>query len=496
MKQTFLSFLLMLMPMLASAELTHKFDYGYYEVVTPWGSARDYYISCKLINNCNANILVEKCTIYQNGEFLKIETISKDLVGGSSSEVEISNLSGISPYIFEWLLTISGKEFLYRCSYPEPVDPEPVIPVPVDPAPDSNTVEINGLYYILKESKTAEVTYKPIITFEDAIRDTGIYFGDIAIPEEVVYDGEEYSVTSISKNAFYKSIYLKSVTIPNSVMSIEDHAFYGCEGLTSVMIPNSVTSIEDYAFCSCSGLTSITIPKNVTSIGTNALSYCKALSSITIPNSVTKIGDYAFYCCFSLTTVTIPNSVTSIGYGCFSDCEALTSIMIPNSVTSIGGRAFFGCTNLTSITIPNNVTSIEEGTFGWCSSLTSITIPNSVKSFGEDIFYRCTGLTNFFSFIEEPFPISENVFQYLDEYRHLHILSPMLYVPEGTKEKYENTPGWNLLTNIVEMKGQNIHNAKASTPASNTPYYTFGGVRTNHPKKGFYLKDGKKLVVR
>ena len=41
-------------------------------------------------------------------------------------------------------------------------------------------------------------------------------------------------------------------------MTIGDHAFYNCSGLTSIIIPSSVTSIGDYAFTGCSALTSVT----------------------------------------------------------------------------------------------------------------------------------------------------------------------------------------------------------------------------------------------
>ena len=88
------------------------------------------------------------------------------------------------------------------------------------------------------------------------------------------------SVTSIGGYAFYGCSGLTSVTIPNSVTSIGDDAFYQCTGLTSVTIPNSVTSIGSSAFERCSGLTSVTIGNSVTSIGERAFHYCSGLTSV------------------------------------------------------------------------------------------------------------------------------------------------------------------------------------------------------------------------
>ncbi|MDD5792077.1 MAG: leucine-rich repeat domain-containing protein [Erysipelotrichaceae bacterium] len=71
------------------------------------------------------------------------------------------------------------------------------------------------------------------------------YYGKIAIPASVEYNGITYSVTGIGESAFRDCSGLTSVTIPNSVTSIGESAFSDCTGLTSVTIPNSVTSIGD-----------------------------------------------------------------------------------------------------------------------------------------------------------------------------------------------------------------------------------------------------------
>ena len=180
----------------------------------------------------------------------------------------------------------------------------------------------------------------------------------VIVPDIAAWCGISFSNSVSNPLCYAKHIYsdenieIKDLVIPNSVTSIGGGAFSGCSGLTSVTIPNSVTSIGNYVFDGCSGLTSVTIPNSVTSIGEHAFMGCSGLTSITIPNSVTSIGEWAFRNCSGLTSVTIPNSVTSIRVSAFAGCVSLTSITIPNSVTSIGAQAFKGC-NLSTITSLN-----------------------------------------------------------------------------------------------------------------------------------------------
>ena len=60
-------------------------------------------------------------------------------------------------------------------------------------------------------------------------------------------------------------------------------------------------------------------------------------------------------------------------------------------------------------------------------------------------YYDCSGLTSVTSLIEEPFDIDTETFGD-DTYKNA-----TLYVPAGTKEKYEATEGWKNFANIVEM---------------------------------------------
>ena len=148
---------------------------------------------------------------------------------------------------------------------------------------------------------------------------------------------------------------ITDLVIPNSVTSIGPDAFNSFVGLSSVSIPSNVTTIGESAFAWCKGLTSVSIANGVTTIGDYSFNGCGGITSITIPNSVTSIGECSFRKCTSLTSVTIPKNLSTIEYCAFSGCSNLTSVTIPSSVTSIGFHAFEECSNLTSILSLNSI---------------------------------------------------------------------------------------------------------------------------------------------
>lgn len=70
-------------------------------------------------------------------------------------------------------------------------------------------VEIDGIWYNLDErTHQAEVTRG------------GDYSGSVTLPERVIYDGVQYSVTSIGRDAFSHCRDLTSINIPEGVTRI------------------------------------------------------------------------------------------------------------------------------------------------------------------------------------------------------------------------------------------------------------------------------------
>lgn len=319
--------------------------------------------------------------------------------------------------------------------------------------------------------------------------------GKVEIPETVIYDNTEYSVTSIGNRAFSGCSGLTEVTIPNSVTSIGGDAFFNCIGLTSMTIPNSVTSIGKNAFQNCSGLTSLTISSSLTSINDCTFSGCSGLTSVSIPGSVTSIEWAAFSDCINLAEVTIPNSVSSIGQIAFRDCTSLTSVTIPTSVTSIGESAFTR-SGLTSVTIPGSVTSMGRYAFSACVSLTSVNIQNSTVS--DYAFYECLNLEtvilgeNVTSIGEGAFALAseDEMTSKINKIISVSATPPTLastafnnsvkskatvYAPSSSLESYRNADGWREFENYadVTLGVENITGGRNE----GVEIYTLDGVR-------------------
>ena len=140
----------------------------------------------------------------------------------------------------------------------------------IEPGVVVKEFEANGVRYLIGENNTVSVISK-----------TEKYTGAVSIPNQVTFNGNNYTVTSISSSAFEGCTGMTSISISGSVTTIGDAAFYYCTGLTTVDIPNGVKTIGEGAFSKCGGLTSVSIPSSVTSIGKNAFFQCYGLTQIT-----------------------------------------------------------------------------------------------------------------------------------------------------------------------------------------------------------------------
>ena len=340
---------------------------------------------------------------------------------------------------------------------------------------NNNYVSSNPLrlahHLFLNGSEVTDLTIpEGVSTIKDNVFDSCEGLTSVAI-----VDG----VTSIGKRAFYKCTNLAKISIPKSLNNIGSNAFDGCTGLTAVHLSDVGTwcaipfkqnnsgdnplKMAGHLFMNGQEVTDLVIPEGVTSISYGAFNGCK-FNSVSIPSTLASISDFAFNG-VGANTVYIQDLAAWCGikfgsgpsnplFGAqhfFVNREEVTNLVIPDGVTEISDYAFYECAALTSVNTGNTVKSIGYYSFTGCDNLNTVTIGKSVTSI-DVAFFCCKELKSVTSLIEDPFEIGKNTFTYRETADDpIKAPNATLYVPVGTKAKYEATKGWNSFTNIMEM---------------------------------------------
>lgn len=361
-------------------------------------------------------------------------------------------------------------------------------------------VEIDGIRYNLIVNNDnvpiAEVTENRAVNSKS--EPISLYSGTITIPEKVFYEGIEFPVTKIGRNAFEDSPNLKSVIIPNSVTEIDSWAFSGCNNLISVTIPNSVTHIGWYVFENCTNLKSVNIPNGLTEIPRQTFYKCASLTSIIIPNSVKTIGMSAFEGCSDLTSVTLHDGVEKIEDCAFCGCCSLNSFIIPNKLKVIRLLAFANCSSLKSITIPNSVTNINREAFKNCSNLTTVIIGKGMEIISYNVFENCSKLTDMYCYAKNVNAEMNGI--YSNNFKGSSVRSATLHVPSEYLLYYKLNSPWFEFGNIVALTDSDptptgLKEVRKIEKNNEKPF-DLNGRRIEQPKQGIYIKNGKKVIVR
>ncbi len=107
------------------------------------------------------------------------------------------------------------------------------------------------------------------------MKDGKYEMSEIIIPEYVIIDGENYSVTEIDPIAFTNHSNIKNVVFPETLRSIGAGAFFWCNTLNEIILPDALEKIGAGAFYESGD---------------------KIFKQLYIPKSVKEIGAFAFHC--------------------------------------------------------------------------------------------------------------------------------------------------------------------------------------------------------
>ena len=282
------------------------------------------------------------------------------------------------------------------------------------------------------------------------------------------------SITKICRDAFECCYSLSSINLPQEITSIEAGAFSNCSSLKTVSIPNGITTIESLVFYGCKSLCSIDIPNSVKKIDAYAFQGCMSLCSIDIPSSVEELEYYAFAGCTNLKSINIPNTLQILSANCFYGCSSLEHIDIPDPITTLGKQTFEDCTSLKSITIPNSVRTIGQNCFKGCSSLETISMPKSVNVIEPFAFSKCTSLSDVYCYMEK---LSSNMSEYA--FSESPIENATLHVPHKLVNLYNYVKPWKDFKSIVGI---------------DYPKYTLDYYIDNELYKSYEIEEGETII--
>ena len=283
----------------------------------------------------------------------------------------------------------------------------------------AESVQIGDLYYNLNTTdRTAEVTYENTTSSNYSSLPA-----DVVIPATVKYHNVDFSVISITDQAFANCKVIQSISIPATVNTIGSATykesykpFYGCTSLKFVKFEDGsqplkmgcyyryyTNSLGNGMFHD-SPLEEVYLGRNIEYINSSDRSFETTpiaygysafynqpkLTKVTIGPQVTDIPQYLFYKS-AIVSIDLAN-VKTVGRCAFKQSTALSTVLTGSELEDLAEEAFYGCSALGAISIPNKMIEVKDRVFGQCSSLKTVSFGNSLEKIGVSSFADCIAL--------------------------------------------------------------------------------------------------------
>ena len=234
----------------------------------------------------------------------------------------------------------------------------------------------------------------------------------LAIPKEVIHDGETYTVTDIEYPRIWGNT-LQSVTVAadNTYLSSVDGVIFNGDKSILRWYPKGKPG-TDYE-----------VPESVKTLAKYSFGGVSALQTIRLPDGLKRIGDCVFSNCPNIATLNLPSSLEFIGF--YSLCSIkVSSMVVPENIRTLHGYFLARCPELTSVELPSTLTEIYQDSFSYDPKLKTVT---------------CRAAT--------PPVIKAGVYVFAGT----PIASATLRVPAGSKALYQAAEGWKDFGTIVEF---------------------------------------------
>lgn len=323
-----------------------------------------------------------------------------------------------------------------------------LITVNIFPAKADYDFKVNNLYYTIEsmDNRTCAVCAPP---------QSGKYQGNIVIPQTVVYNGATFTVVAIDKNAFWDCP-ITSIKLPNTLQVIRTSAFSDCKNLSSVKLPEGLKEIEASAFLRCHSLTTVNIPRSIEGISAYAFEDCDLSCEIVIPPSCEYIGERAFYLCFPQKVIIEDSNKPLYLYAdCFSN-----------------GKSIYIGRNIIGKPLTNSALSKRHHHLSRLFRFKEITIGDNVSLLPNDESQEHEINTLHIGYNLKIFPeLNANVLKAIyvknstpiflvNDFSSKTYVNATLFVPRGSKARYQNAQVWNNFINIQEYDVQLASNVK------------------------------------
>ena len=259
---------------------------------------------------------------------------------------------------------------------------------------------------------------------------------DLTVPDCV--PGTTVYVTAIGNSVFSNNTSLKTVTLPAQLESIGAKAFQNCSNLKKVTSLSNRLSIGDYAFDKCNNIQYfITNADTPASISEGVFSSSSAY--LYVPQNRKSVYQSAnvwkrFAAVYEGSM--LEETQNGMSYVCAT--AEKTAVLISSTV------------NEADVIIPDSfavadiyykVIVIESSVFKNRNTIVNLTLPATLRSIGASAFYGCKNIATVTCKMKEPFGISDDVFT---------AYTASLFVPEGTRSKYQSASGWKNFSSIQE----------------------------------------------
>ena len=348
---------------------------------------------------------------------------------------------------------------------------------------DLFSVLLNGKENDINNELDARPFYNCTRLFKVAAREDygGNFYGNQVtswtIEDNESVDLENGVIISADKSQIWVSNkYQGEITLPDAVTRLDSWSIANCTGITKVVLPLSLTTVTDEAFALCSSIRELIFPQKVNKLeGKDIFTGAASLKKIAYPSGI----DYPFEA----------QQFAAVPYDVYDATIEDNSFIFSRRKDKL----YYASVNVTpAYVVPETVTEITDLAFAACDNLKSVTLPEKLSKLGDKVWDGCNAIEKVICKNAEPVVADNDLFT-MDTY-----FNATLYVPKGSKSKYESTAPWKNFYDIFEDATGAIDDIVAEEENAPVEIFNLNGVRVtdsidNLPAGIYISRKGNKV---